>query len=399
VCRTIVGLAFILLVLSVSRPAAAESVTDLYYRCCSSTVAIEIRLDDDSVVYGTGSIISDNGHVLTCAHLIPSTKRVRHIVVALDEASFSGTVVWRSSTDDLMLLEVRELKNRVPLRPIGIEGLKVGMKVYTLSYPIGIDGSRDLVVSQCRVSTEPSGRVVNLEASIGDGSSGAPVVTQAGELVGVITGRSESSGRAALMTYVSNFPDAVRGYVQTTSTLEGDMDLNPLEAGRTMKYRLTTVEEDGHVENLGSMICRVEGPIDHEGRPCYIMASTYPGGEESRIYVAARSDGQYLLGTEKAGFLPEPQLFIPNPMKPGQSWLGAIACVDNRPLVCKMTYVGVEDLDAANGNWSDCRRISASSESMSGDFYYAKGVGIVLMRMILTDPNGRKVRANAVLER
>lgn len=128
---------------------------------------------------GSGAIISEQGHILTCAHLFGEPDF--RIVVRVGAKELVGTLVAKNDQKDLALVRVFPMR-RLPALKLG-EPVIVGQTVYAVGAPLGV------------TRTFTTGRVSNLDvgndkrtlhtAPINPGNSGGPLLDARGNIVGV----------------------------------------------------------------------------------------------------------------------------------------------------------------------------------------------------------------------
>jgi S1-C subfamily serine protease len=134
---------------------------------------------------GTGFFVSADGLVLTNAHVIGEDGRPR--VATLSGAEFPlESVVLCDEDQDVAVLKVKA-QDVVHLKVV--EGkLPPGAAVMALGNPLGMAGSLSTgVVSAYRDTEGPVPGLMQLTAPVSPGSSGSPVLNEAGEVVGMIT--------------------------------------------------------------------------------------------------------------------------------------------------------------------------------------------------------------------
>jgi S1-C subfamily serine protease len=153
---------------------------------------------------GTGSVIDDQGHILTNNHVIEGA---RQITVALNDGrTFTASVVGADSFTDLAVLKV-DAPNLAPARLGDSDKLEVGEDVVAIGYALDLDGGPTVtrgVVSAVGRSIEKSASVtldglIQTDAAINPGNSGGPLVNSRGEIVGVntaVSGEAQGIGFA-----------------------------------------------------------------------------------------------------------------------------------------------------------------------------------------------------------
>ena len=139
----------------------------------------------EAIVTGTGFVISEDGLLVTNAHVVrPGTR-----IVAKGEDGRLFQVVGAVDCDpgnDLVLLKLDS--GGLPYLRLGkSSALAVGEQVAIIGSPLGLEGTvSDGVVSAFR-NDESGRKLIQVTAAISHGSSGSPVLSASGDVVGVAT--------------------------------------------------------------------------------------------------------------------------------------------------------------------------------------------------------------------
>ena len=139
---------------------------------------------------GSASVISDDGVLLTSAHVVAGARSAE--ATFGDGTSVSVDVIGRDVLSDLAVLRAR---GTVPAPiPLGdAAGLRVGQLVVALGNPMGLAGSvtAGIVSNLGRSLPTASGRVIDeviqTDAALNPGNSGGVLADGAGRMVGVNT--------------------------------------------------------------------------------------------------------------------------------------------------------------------------------------------------------------------
>ncbi len=142
---------------------------------------------------GTGVIILDSGAILTNLHVIAGAERVE--VTFADGSTSEADIIGARPEHDLAVLKAREVPDDlVPATLRSTRDLAPGDRVVAVGFPFGIGPSVSAgVVSGLRreyLSLEGKQLLTNLiqfDAAVNPGSSGGPLVTAEGEVVGIVT--------------------------------------------------------------------------------------------------------------------------------------------------------------------------------------------------------------------
>ncbi|HTP48052.1 MAG TPA: trypsin-like peptidase domain-containing protein [Casimicrobiaceae bacterium] len=143
---------------------------------------------------GTGVVIVDKGIILTNLHVVAGADRVG--VVFEDGTEAEADVIGVQPENDLAVIKARTLPDDlVPATLRSTRDLAPGDLVVAVGFPFGIGPSATAgVVSglgRTYVSADGKRALANLiqfDAAANPGSSGGPLVTADGEVVGIVTG-------------------------------------------------------------------------------------------------------------------------------------------------------------------------------------------------------------------
>jgi len=140
---------------------------------------------------GSGFIISDDGLVLTNAHVVNGADKVT--VVLKDGRSFEGTVMGEDSLTDVAVIKI-DAKD-LPMVKMGkSDELQPGEWAIAIGNPLGLDNTvtAGIISATGRTSNDvgvPDKRVgfIQTDAAINPGNSGGPLLNQTGEVIGMNT--------------------------------------------------------------------------------------------------------------------------------------------------------------------------------------------------------------------
>jgi hypothetical protein len=135
--------------------------------------------------FGSGFIISDSGHIVTCDHCVPEGARIA--VLTHDGLSHEATVVFRNAELDLACLKI-DTPTKIHL-PIGDStAAKILDPVYVFGFPlpsaIGSELSASLG-SLNAIRSKDGLHLLQIDAPVNPGNSGGPVLNGVGAVVGI----------------------------------------------------------------------------------------------------------------------------------------------------------------------------------------------------------------------
>lgn len=142
---------------------------------------------------GTGVLVADQGLVLTNLHVVVAAPRLE--VVFEDGHTSVADVVGTQPEHDLAVIKARNLPDDAqPATLRSTADLAVGDQVVAVGFPFGIgpSASAGVVSGLRREFRSPEGErlltnLIQFDAAANPGSSGGPLVTMDGEVVGIVT--------------------------------------------------------------------------------------------------------------------------------------------------------------------------------------------------------------------
>ena len=142
---------------------------------------------------GSGVVIVDKGTILTNLHVVAGARRVK--VVFADGLESDATVVGLQPEDDLAVIQAATVPDDlVPATLRSTADLAPGDQVVAVGFPFGIgpSASAGVVSGLRREFQSPEGKrlltnLIQFDAAANPGSSGGPLVTTDGAVVGIVT--------------------------------------------------------------------------------------------------------------------------------------------------------------------------------------------------------------------
>ena len=150
---------------------------------------------------GSGVILTEEGVILTNAHVVKNAARVT--VTLTDGRTFEGSVKGADEYMDLAAVKISPTGRRLPTAPLGTaDELSVGDWVIAIGNAVGLDSTVTLgiVSSLSRSAAEvgiPNKKVnfIQTDAAINPGNSGGPLLNEFGEVIGINTAiRANANG-------------------------------------------------------------------------------------------------------------------------------------------------------------------------------------------------------------
>ena len=142
---------------------------------------------------GTGVVIVDNGTILTNLHVVQGARRIK--VIFDDGLEADADVIGLQPQHDLAVLKARKIPDDLQAATMRSTGdLAPGDRVTAVGFPFGIGPSvsHGVVSGLKREFRSPEGKriltnLIQFDAAANPGNSGGPLVTDDGEVVGIVT--------------------------------------------------------------------------------------------------------------------------------------------------------------------------------------------------------------------
>jgi S1-C subfamily serine protease len=137
--------------------------------------------------YGSGFIVSSNGHIVTNEHVLRNGNQVE--VELLGGRRFMAKVLSRDAKNDLALLKINAT-NTQPVKMGNSESVELGEWVVGIGNPYGIGQSVMIgIVSAQKRMIPGSGYppLIQIDAAMNLGNSGGPLFNMEGEVIGINT--------------------------------------------------------------------------------------------------------------------------------------------------------------------------------------------------------------------
>lgn len=243
---------------------------------------------------GSGSVIDDQGHILTNYHVIEGAQKLS--VRFAGDKTYPAKYIGGDPDTDLAVIQVDAPRDQLAIVPLGdSDKLIVGQKVLAIGNPFGLDRTLTTgVISglQRPIRSRPQpgdlqGRpiegAIQTDASINPGNSGGPLLDSHGRMIGINSQILSPSGASAGVGFAIPVNIAKRvvpelithGMVRRPKLGIGGRDVNtlrgmPVENGvliiqvipggpaEAAGLRGTTSTEDGDI-NLGDIIVGIDG--------------------------------------------------------------------------------------------------------------------------------------------
>lgn len=202
----------------------AMSARDIYYDlACEQVVGIQSDITTTNIfgmtasasVSGSGFVISEDGYILTNYHVIEDAYSGGYEIKVMfyNGDSYTAEVKGFDRNNDIAVLKIEaEGLNAAELGTS--DSLFVGDTVYAVGNPLGelsYSMTSGMVSATDRLITTEEGTMTmfQFDAAVNQGNSGGPVYNTSGQVVGVVTAKSNEDGTEGL-GFAIPIDDAVR---------------------------------------------------------------------------------------------------------------------------------------------------------------------------------------------
>lgn len=264
---------------------------------------------------GSGIIFSQDGYVITNAHVIGNSKTAYAIrVVTSDGKVYKAGVVGYDSRTDIAVLKMDDAKGLTPATFGDSSQLEVGQDIIVVGNPGGLDYQNTTtkgVISALdrKLSTSSLTKYIQTDAAINPGNSGGPLVNYYGQIVGITTSKIvsetyEGMGFAIPSQTVKNIVDTLvkNGYVEgrvkigiSGIAVTSDQASNyNIPQGIYVQSIVSGGPCDGTSLEEGDIITEVDGETITSFADVYAILETHKPGDKIKVkyYSSSSGDGE-----------------------------------------------------------------------------------------------------------
>jgi serine protease Do len=148
---------------------------------------------------GSGVIISADGYIMTCAHVISGAS---NITVSIGDDDYTATVIGEDDDSDIAIIKIEET-GLTPAVMGDSDSLAVGEEVVAVGNPLGELGGTvtNGIISALNRNVSVEGKnmtLIQTNASVSPGNSGGGLFNMAGELIGIVNAKSSDEDAEGL---------------------------------------------------------------------------------------------------------------------------------------------------------------------------------------------------------
>lgn len=239
---------------------------------------------------GSGVLVDSHGYILTNYHVVNGADRI--LVKLSDGQTFTADLVGTDELSDLAVLKVDAPAN-LPFAKVGdSSSLQVGDWVLAIGSPFGLERtvtSGIVSATERLVETGIFGDYIQTDAAINPGNSGGPLVNMRGEVVGINSFISTSSGGSQGVGFAIPSTVFVNSYNQLVSTgkikrgwLGVSMNLYPMTPEMAEYFGVAGEDTNGVKDGDGVLVTQL---IDERGQPAETGPAFKSGIREGDVIV------------------------------------------------------------------------------------------------------------------
>ena len=254
---------------------------------------------------GSGFIISNDGFVLTNAHVVEGADEV--LVTLTDRREFKARVLGADKRSDVAVLKVEA--TRLPSLVVGDSGkIRVGEWVIAIGSPFNLENSVSAgIISAKARDTGDYLPLIQTDVAVNPGNSGGPLINMRGEVIGINSQIATLSGGYNGISFAVPIDEAMRVADQLRKTgkvTRGRMGVQIAEVskevaeslglGKARGVEVSLVEQGGPADKagikVGDIILRYNGqPIERSADLPRLVGASQIG---SRAVVTVWRKGQ-----------------------------------------------------------------------------------------------------------
>ncbi len=259
--------------------------------------APQVPREKESQSLGSGFLISEDGYLLTNAHVVDRADKIT--VRLTDKREFKAKVIGADKRTDVALLKIEA--TGLPTVKLGEpDRLKVGEWVVAIGSPFGFDSSVTAGIVSAKGRSLPQDNFVpfiQTDVAINPGNSGGPLFNMNGEVVGINSQIYTRSGGSMGLSFAIPIDVAMQVSDQLRSTgkvTRGRIGVMIQELTRELAESfglskpegalISSVEKDGPADKAGieasDVILRFDGKVVVSSADLpRIVAATKPGSK------------------------------------------------------------------------------------------------------------------------
>ena len=253
------------------------SASEIYANNIDSVVAIQTEVVTTNIfgqniagaAAGSGFIISDNGYVLTNAHVVSDASSIK--VIMSDKSEYKATLIGSEEESDIAVLRIESDKTFKPVILGDSDKMIIGEDVVAIGNPLGeltfsiTKGIVSALNRSIKVDAYTTLNMFQVDCAVNEGNSGGPVFNMYGEVIGIVSAKYASStieglGFCIPINDVSNIVTDLIDYGKVTNKAYMGISVTDIDDKMIATYKMVKgayvagVEEGSCAEKAGLKI-------------------------------------------------------------------------------------------------------------------------------------------------
>ena len=183
------------------RPEGETTLTlqEVYSKCAPSVVAVTAFIQENSderYYWGTGIILTEDGYIVTNAHVVEGSCRAR--ITLWNDEEYDALLVGYDSRSDIAVLKI-DASGLTPGEFCDAVDLNIGDQVVAIGNPLGREFRSTMtegIISGIDRDISYNGitqTLLQTSAPINEGNSGGPLINMAGQVIGITNMKMSNS--------------------------------------------------------------------------------------------------------------------------------------------------------------------------------------------------------------
>lgn len=205
-----------------STPVPHANISPVAEAASRGTVSI-IGQNKDEKITGSGFIVSADGYIITCAHVV-ADRTIPYTIKTFDGTSYPVQIINSDTLHDVALLKATNAPNLKTLPLADSSKVTMGEPVIAIGDPFGmlsqtvttgiVSGTQRDIVAQSPDSeySQSMKDLIQIDAPLNPGESGGPVLNTSGHVIGITTASDTRAENISFVIPINNVKPLLAAY-------------------------------------------------------------------------------------------------------------------------------------------------------------------------------------------
>ena len=251
--------------------------SEIYANNINSVVAIQTEVVTTNIfgqkisgaTAGSGFIISENGYVLTNAHVVEGASSIK--VLMSDKSEYKATIVGSEEESDVAVLKIESENKFKPVILGDSDKMIIGEDIVAIGNPLGeltfsiTKGIVSALDRSIQVDAYTTLNMFQVDCAVNEGNSGGPIFNMYGEVIGIVSAKYASStieglGFCIPINDVSNIITDLIDYGKVRNKAYMGISITDVDERMVSQYKMvkgayiSTIEKGSCAEKAGLKI-------------------------------------------------------------------------------------------------------------------------------------------------